>query len=377
MRPWKRKPADSQDDLGALANVPAAAQLGGGRRRRIPGARTLMIALGVGLAVACSFLLGGYGKLSALASPEGEVTKVSAPPLPMPPEREAPKPAGPPPPQNDGTPIVDRLPFFDRPPPPNAAASAAPKTPASKTPEPPKPPPEKNVITSVVGEQQQPVQVASAGNSRSDAWNARLQSTPVPVQRARVIENPSLTLAHGTLIPCRLDTLINTDQPGEFSCHTTQNAYSMADNISLMDIGTKVSGKILEPLARGKTHVFALFDSAVTPQYVYVPLNSPAVGGLGEAGLEGYVDEHTWQQLKGAIFVSLVADFGQALANSQNRSEMSFNNTTRGAQDAATEALRGSVNIEPTLTKLPGEIIYVRVVGFKTFDDVYELVARQ
>ncbi len=73
--------------------------------------------------------------------------------------------------------------------------------------------------------------------------------------------------------------------------------------------------------------------------------------------MPGYVNNHFMQRFGGAIMISLISDFSEALAkqNSDNNSQITFNNSQKASQDMATETLKNTINIPPTLYKNQGE----------------------
>ena len=110
-----------------------------------------------------------------------------------------------------------------------------------------------------------------------------------------------------------------------------------------------------------------------------ISLDSPGTGPLGEAGLGGHVDTHFWKRFSGAIMLSMIGDFGDAVANSaarSNQNRITFDNTSDSAENMAVEALRNSINIPPTLYKNHGDRVQIFVARDLDFAEVYALESR-
>jgi type IV secretion system protein VirB10 len=94
--------------------------------------------------------------------------------------------------------------------------------------------------------------------------------------------------------------------------------------------------------------------------------------------MDGYVDNHWGYRLGAALLLSTWSDALQALADSQQSMNGSNNNVTydtssRTAEDMASEALKQYINIPPTLYKNQGDPLRVFVARDLDFKNVYEL----
>lgn len=366
---WFTRKPPAVDGVAAIEAIETTPQLGDGKKKRLIGGRAFGLVGLVGLAIVGMFLMLQVDNIKrATAAPERrdvvESPKLKLSEIPPAAEKVEATPAAAPPPQQQTAGA--------------AWSTVSPRmAPAASTP--PPPPSEPDSISSSTGYRGPPavVEVSAQAESKPDAWDQRLRSSRPPMEYASLIPNPELTLGADTRIACRLDSYVQSDQPGPITCHTIEDVWSLTQTVILMERETKVAGRQTDPLTQGKTNVFAVWDYARTPNHVYVSMHSPVVGPLGQAGMSGYVDTHFKERFGGTIMLSLISDFGQAAANSQNRSDgVSFSNTSRGAQDAASLALENSINIAPTFHKLPGEIVYVQLRGARDFSDVYDLVAR-
>ena len=208
----------------------------------------------------------------------------------------------------------------------------------------------------------------------------RLQPLRLAAASASRMANRDLLITQGTMMDCVLETKIITTQPGMTTCHLTRDIYSTSGRVVLLDRGSKVVGFYQGGMQQGQARVFVQWSRVETPQGVLISLDSPATGPLGEAGLGGTVATHFWTRFGGAILISLIGDFG-SWASAQgdaggNTNSIRFDNTSNGAESAAVEALRNSVNIPPTLTKNQGERVAILVARDLDFSDVYALSAQ-
>ena len=220
------------------------------------------------------------------------------------------------------------------------------------------------------GGQQQQTNARAADNELT----AKLQPMKLEGSKAGQLKDRDFLVTQGTLIDCVLETKLITTQPGMAACHVMNDVYSSNGRVVMIDKGSKVVGFYQGGLQQGQARIFVQWSRLETPEGVVVDLASPGTGPLGEAGLGGYVDNHFFQRFGGAILLSVVGDLGNAASKyASNGSSIELTNTTDGIQNAATEALKNSINIPPTLYKNQGEKIAIFVARDLDFSDVYSL----
>lgn len=206
----------------------------------------------------------------------------------------------------------------------------------------------------------------------------KLQPMRLNGSKAGVLPNRDFLLTQGNVLDCILETKMVTTQPGMTKCRLTRNVYSASGRVVLAEQGTVITGFYQGGITQGQARIFVQWSRAETPAGVIVNLDSPGTGPLGEAGVGGWTDTHFWTRFGGAIMISLIGDLGQ-WATQQGRSSgdnsVQFSNTAQGTSQAATEALRNSVNIPPTLYKNAGERVSIFVARDLDFSDVYALRA--
>lgn len=200
------------------------------------------------------------------------------------------------------------------------------------------------------------------------------RQSAVKQSRAAMLGNRDYLITAGTVLPCVLQTALNSTQPGYTTCLIPRDIFSDNGNVVLMEKGTKVLGEYRGGISQGQNRLFILWTRAVTPRGVAIDLASPASDGLGRGGVAGTVDTHFWDRFGGALLLSLIDDgmqvAGQALANRGS-------NTTQVPSDAAGVALQSSIGIKPVLKKNQGEEVGIFVAQDFNFTDVYDLRLRR
>ena len=221
-----------------------------------------------------------------------------------------------------------------------------------------------------------PTPVADGG-----ALAQKLKPTVLSGATASVIKNPDMVVTEGTLIPCILQTAIDTQLAGFVTCVVPIDVRGTSGNVVLLDRGTKIVGQIQAGLVQGQERVFVLWTRAETPKHVVISLNAPGADELGRSGLPGAVDNHWWQRFGGALMLTLVQgslNAGTALAaNSGGGSGEATAGFVYGAQSSgqqvANTALENTINIPPTLRKNQGDTVSVFVAQDLDFGSVYDL----
>jgi type IV secretion system protein VirB10 len=189
----------------------------------------------------------------------------------------------------------------------------------------------------------------------------------------------SYLLKRGTIIRCVTRTKIVTTYPGMTSCTVSTDIYSADGKTLLIERGSEATGEQRTALMQGQGRIFALWSRIDMPNGVTVDVDSPGADSLGASGHEAYVDTHFWQRFGGAMLVSLVGDFGQALASKSiggNNNQINLSSTSSSTQSLADETLKNTINIPPTAYANQGSDISIYVARDIDFRSVYELASR-
>lgn len=209
----------------------------------------------------------------------------------------------------------------------------------------------------------------TAGEAQ-DGLSSQLAHHVIETARATLVPDRDFLLSAGTLVPCTLQTAINSTQAGYVSCVIGKDVYSEDGRVILLDKGTKVLGQYSGGIAQGQARLFVLWTRALTPRGVAIDLGSPAADDLGRAGMAGGVDTMFWQRFGGALMLSVLQDLGDiASSRFANRGTQ----TTQVPADTASVALQNSINIKPVLKKNQGDEVAIFVAKDFDFSSVYNL----
>ncbi len=221
---------------------------------------------------------------------------------------------------------------------------------------------------------------SDADGSRTDAKGSAFDDDLRPSQlkpmRASFRTNRSGLLSRNTTIRCVQDTAIITDYPGLIGCTVAEDVWSDDGSTLLIRKGAEAKGEQRKAVLQGQGRIFTIWNE-IDDGNVKITLDSPGTDALGASGQAAYVDEHFWLRFKGALMVSLVGDFGQALANkttSGGNNTISFSNSSNATQEVAADTLRSTINIPPTAYSNQGSIINIFVARDVDLSGQYENV---
>ncbi|CAE6839211.1 hypothetical protein R70006_07354 [Paraburkholderia domus] len=216
---------------------------------------------------------------------------------------------------------------------------------------------------------------AGEGKGKGSAIDQSLQPSKLQPMQASFRPNRHYLLSRNTMIRCGQSTAIRTDRPGLIGCPIAQDVWSDDGTTLLVRKGAMAKGEQRDAVIQGQGVIGAIWDE-IDDGDVRIPLNSPATDPLGAAGIPAYVDEHFWLRFKGALMVSLIGDFGQALANKATGSgqQITFSNSSNATQNVAAETLRSTINIPPTAYSNQGSVINIFVARDIDLSGVYENV---
>jgi type IV secretion system protein VirB10 len=217
---------------------------------------------------------------------------------------------------------------------------------------------------------------ASIGGQQGEGpLSGMLVGTKTSPASARMLPDRNFLLTKGNVIECGLQTKLDSTVPGMLNCNTNRNVYSSNGRVLLLERGTRLTGEFRANLKQGQERLYVLWTRLETPSGVVVNLDSPGTDALGGAGVPGYVDTHFWQRFGGAILLTVANrafDYAVAKANENSGTTIDTGGNT-DASNIATEALRSTINIPPTLYTNHGERLQVYVARDLDFSTVYDL----
>jgi type IV secretion system protein VirB10 len=211
--------------------------------------------------------------------------------------------------------------------------------------------------------------VASVGTGTGDALDNRLNAGADPdTVVATRLPDRNLFLTMGTGMPCISEQPINTDVPGPFRCKVKGNVMSTSGNVSLLDDGTWIFGRMTESLERGKRRAFGVVTRVETPDGCLIKLRAPVGDQLGTSGVDGEIDTHFFERFRGAALLALfdIASQTAAIAASNaigGGNGISFNQLEMGARDLGEGTVGDDVNIPPTLKAAQSKRMLITVMS--------------
>jgi type IV secretion system protein VirB10 len=236
------------------------------------------------------------------------------------------------------------------------------------------PPPSTAVVgqSSTSPEDKTPEVEAYRGDSDS-SLQALLRPATTTAVHAQLLPPARFLLPKGAFIDCTLETAIDSTLPGMTTCVTAADTFNADGKVVLLERGSKLVGETRGQVQQGQARVFVVWSQARTPTGVVVPLDSPGTDELGRSGLTGQVERHFWQRFGAAMLISVVDGVVQAGVQAANHSGGAVIYAPSTSQDIATEVLKDSVHIPPTIIKRNGDRIQVLVARDLDFRSVYEL----
>ena len=188
-----------------------------------------------------------------------------------------------------------------------------------------------------------------------------------------MLATQTLLLPKGAFLDCTLETAIDSTLPGMTTCVTATDTFSADGKVVLLERGTKLVGETRGQVQRGSARIFVLWSEARTPQGIVVPLASPGTDELGRSGLPGTVNRHFFERFGAAILISVIDGAIQKEVQSESDGGTVVYSPS-ASQDIATEVLRSTVNVPPTVVKPQGDRIQILVARDLDFRTVYELL---
>jgi type IV secretion system protein VirB10 len=201
---------------------------------------------------------------------------------------------------------------------------------------------------------------------------ARVQTTKFKSSQASVIKEPHLTITQGTIMPCTLNTAMDSSQPGLVTCTINDNIYSSTGAVILMEKGTRVTGQYKGGLKRGENRLFVIWMRAETPSGVVVNLDSSAADGLGRSGFAGDIDTQFWTRFGGTLMLSIIEDAIKIIGEKANIAE-NVENTSKEASSLAQTELESVINVPVILRKNQGEQVSIMLNRDLDFSHAYRL----
>jgi type IV secretion system protein VirB10 len=196
----------------------------------------------------------------------------------------------------------------------------------------------------------------------------------VKVLHAQALPALQFLLPRGSFLDCTLETAVDSTLPGLATCLLSGDVYGADGRVVLLPRGSRLVGEVRSDVRAGQARVGIIWTEARTPQGLLLPLGAAGTDALGRTGVPGVVDRHSVERFGSAVMLSVIDAAAGALVNRRTPGNGVVYNI-QGTRDVATEALRQSIHIPPTIRVAPGARVDVIVAADVDFADVYRLVS--
>jgi type IV secretory pathway VirB10-like protein len=190
--------------------------------------------------------------------------------------------------------------------------------------------------------------------------------------RSTTLGNREFIIAQGKLIDAVLETAVNTDQPGMLRALVSNDIYGDSGRTILLPRGSRLIGQYNSDVARGQSRVFVIWQRVIRPDGMDIQLDSGGTDALGQAGVDGKVDNHFLTMFGAATLLSVIgasaATVGVQPQDNNNSISSYRTSVSQGFSDAANTVLGTFVRIKPTITIHQGAAIKVFVARDLYFD---------
>ena len=196
------------------------------------------------------------------------------------------------------------------------------------------------------------------------------QTSAIGTATARMIGNRNYLVTAGAIIPCVLQTAMDSTVPGYTTCVIPRDIYSDNGRVVLLEKGTRVFGEYQGGLQRGQGRLFAMWTRAVTPRGVAIDIASPASDPLGRAGITGKIDRFFWQRFGAALLFSVLDAGGQIAGQAVSPAGSTV---FRTPGDTTSSVLQDTQSIRPIVRVNQGTEMAITVAKDFDFSQVYGL----
>lgn len=131
--------------------------------------------------------------------------------------------------------------------------------------------------------------------------------------KATRLDNPSLTIPQGTVIPAVLETALDSTRGGGVRALVQRDVMGFDGKRILIPRGSRLYGEYQADLKRGQNRALVQWTRLIRPDGVTIALDSPSSDPLGRAGVKGKVDSKFFQRFGNAL-LQTVLDVGVGLA---------------------------------------------------------------
>lgn len=189
----------------------------------------------------------------------------------------------------------------------------------------------------------------------------------------------SLLLPKGSAFSCALTSRIISATSGLVGCLVQRDVYSEDGRVLLIERGAHLDGEYrVSSLQPGAVRIPVVWTRLRTPHGVAVDIASSGTGALGEAGIDGHVDQRWGERIGAALLLSVIDDAVQVAVSAQQRSHdggtsVVFQGTTGQSAKLAEKILERTIHIPPLIYRNQGGVVGIVVAHDIDFSGVYAL----
>lgn len=225
-------------------------------------------------------------------------------------------------------------------------------------------------------------QAPAPAEPEADPLSRRLHTAQQGTAVAYRTPDRNLFLSEGTPMACVPDAPITSDVEGSFRCKVPHPVYAESGNLPLLDEGTWISGRVGAGLRRGQRRLFVVFTKIEAPDGCKVRINAPGADALGQAGLDGEVDNHFFQRFGAYLGMAFVdtAMQGAVLAASNavgRRGGLNFFQFQNAGRQGGRDLFAEDAAIPPTLGREQARPLIVRLTQDVDLRPCYRLRLRE
>jgi type IV secretion system protein TrbI len=200
----------------------------------------------------------------------------------------------------------------------------------------------------------------------------RLEPPPAP-----------FTLTEGTVVPCVLESGINSDLPGVLRARVSRTVYDSATGkVVLIPQGTLLSGEYQSVVAFGQSRLLVKGERLVFPDASSFSLESmPLADEEGYAGFDGDVDNHYIRTFGSAFLLGAISagvqlgqgsfDDDSSVSDGETPREILAAAVSQQIGQVGAEVTRRNLDVQPTITVAPGKRFNVVVNKDMVFPGPY------
>ena len=184
------------------------------------------------------------------------------------------------------------------------------------------------------------------------------------------LQNPSLTVPQGMIIPAVLETALDSTRAGAARAIVSRDVMSFDGSRVLIPRGSRLYGEYASDLGQGQRRALITWLRLTRPDAVIVSLDSPAADPLGRAGVGGKVNTHFFARFGSAILQS-VLDIGVGVATRSAVKDGLIVALPGSTQQVTGQLSQQGQQVQPTLRVRQGTSVSVfvaRDLDFSTVD---------